>query len=98
MMLCNVLVPHPSFYGLLIFNIWWPPCLSIVMNVNCSHGEINFLCKFFVSTLCLVLTRLNMLFYLSLNSHNSLFLFLNFFKVWNQLNMCHELHVKDIQN
>jgi hypothetical protein len=45
-MLSNVLVLHPSFYGLLVFQIWWPPCLSIVMNVDCSHGEKKFLCKF----------------------------------------------------
>jgi hypothetical protein len=47
-MLCNVLVLCPSFYGLLVFQILWPPVLSIVivMNVNCSHGGKTFLCKF----------------------------------------------------
>jgi hypothetical protein len=37
---------HPSFYGLLVLQIWRPPILSIVMNVNCSRGGKNFLCKF----------------------------------------------------
>jgi len=69
MMLCNVLVLHRSLYGFLVLNIWWPLGLSIVMNVNCSHGENNFLCKFVVSTFCLVPIRLKMLFYLFLNSH-----------------------------
>jgi hypothetical protein len=45
-MLCNVLIIHPSFYGLLILQIWWPLGLFIVMNVNCSHGGKFFLCKF----------------------------------------------------
>jgi hypothetical protein len=80
MMLCNVLVLQPSFYGLLVFKFWWPLDLSIIMNVNYSHGEKHFLCKFITSTLCLVPTRLKMLFYLSLNSRNSLFLFLDFSK------------------
>jgi len=83
MMLCNVLVLHPSFYGLLVLKFWWPLGLSIVMNVNCSHSEKTFLCKFVISTLCLVRTKLKMLFYLCLNSQNSLFLFLDFFKVRN---------------
>jgi hypothetical protein len=81
MMLCNVLVLHPSFYDLLVLKIWWPPSFFIVMNVNCFHGEKKFLCKFIVSTLCLVPTGLKMLFYLSLNFQTSLFLFLNFLKV-----------------
>jgi len=75
MMLCNVLVLHLSFYGILVFNIWWPLGLSIVVNVNCSHGEKHFLCKFVVSTLCLVPTRLKMLFYLFKNIQNSFFYF-----------------------
>jgi hypothetical protein len=33
------LIFHRSLYGFLVLNIWWPPGLSIVMNVNCSHGE-----------------------------------------------------------
>jgi hypothetical protein len=72
---------HCSLYGFLVLNIWWPPSLYIVMNVNYSHGEKKFLSKFVILTFCLAPTRLNMLFYLSLNSHNSLFLFLDFFKV-----------------
>jgi hypothetical protein len=40
----------PFFYGLLVLNLWWPLGLSIVMNVNCFHGETNFLCKVVVST------------------------------------------------
>jgi hypothetical protein len=67
MMLCNVLVLHRSLYGFLVFNIWWPLGLSIVMNVNCSHGEKKFLCKFLGSTFCLVPTKLKILFYLFLN-------------------------------
>jgi hypothetical protein len=81
MMLCNVFVLHHSLYGFLVLNIWWPPGLYIVMNVNCSHGEKKFLPKFVILTFCLVPSRLNMLFYLSLNSQNSFFLFLDFFKV-----------------
>jgi len=80
MMLCNVLVLHPSFYGLLVFKFWWPLGLSIIMTVNYSHGEKHFLCKFIISTLCLVPTRLKMLFYLFLNSQNSMFLFQTFSK------------------
>jgi hypothetical protein len=83
MMLCDVFILHPSFYGLLVLKFWWPQGLSIVMNVNCFHGEKKFLCKFVVSTLCLVPTKLKMLFYLFLNFENSLFLFLDFLKVWN---------------
>jgi hypothetical protein len=49
MMLCNVLVLHPSFYGFLVLNIWWPQDLSIIMNVNYFHGEKHFLCKFVIS-------------------------------------------------
>ncbi len=45
MMLCNVLVLHVSLYGFIVLNIWWPPGLSIVMNVNYSHGEGTFLCN-----------------------------------------------------
>jgi hypothetical protein len=83
MMLCNVLVLHPSFYGLLVLKFWWPVGLSIVMNVDYSHGEKNILCKFVISTLCLMPTRLKMLFYLSLKFQNSLFLFSKNFKVRN---------------
>jgi hypothetical protein len=43
-MQCFIL--HPSFYGLLVLQIWWPPSLSIIMNVNYSHGGKKFLCKF----------------------------------------------------
>jgi hypothetical protein len=43
MMLCNVLVMHPSFYGFMVLNIWWPLNLSIVMNFNCFHGGKNIL-------------------------------------------------------
>jgi hypothetical protein len=75
MMLCDVLVLHSSFYGLLVFKFFWQLGLSIIMNVNCCHGEKHFLCRFIISTLCLVPTKLKMLFYLSLNSQNSLFLF-----------------------
>jgi hypothetical protein len=86
-MLWNVLVLHCFLYGFLVLNIWWPLGLFIVMNVNCSHGEKNFLCKYVVSTFCLVATRLKMLFYLFLNSQNSLFLFSKNFKVRNILNI-----------
>jgi hypothetical protein len=88
MMSCNVLVLHLSFYGFLVLNIWWQPCLSIVMNVKCFHGEKHFLCKFVISTLCLVIIGLKILFYLSSKFQNSLKIFLNFFRVWNELNMC----------
>jgi len=80
MILCNVLMLHSSFCNRLILKIWWPLGLSIVMNVNFSHGEKNFLCKFVVSIFCLVLTKLNLLFYLSLNSQNSFFLIFWFFQ------------------
>jgi hypothetical protein len=39
MKLCNVLVLHPSFYGLLNLKMWWPLDLSSVMNVSYLHGE-----------------------------------------------------------
>jgi hypothetical protein len=45
MMLRNVSILHPSFYGLLVLQMWWPLGLSVVMNVNCFHGGIFFLCK-----------------------------------------------------
>jgi hypothetical protein len=80
MMLCNVLILHRSLYGFVVLNIWWPLGLSIVMNVNCSHGEKNFLCKFFVSTFCLVPIRLKMLFYLFLNSQKFIVFIFNFFQ------------------
>jgi len=68
------------FNGLLVFKFLWQLGLSIIMNVNCCHGENHFLCRFIISTLCLVPTKLKMLFYLSLNSQNSFFLFQTFSK------------------
>jgi len=50
-------------YDLLVFKFWWPPSLSIIMYVNYSNGEKNFLWKFVISTLYLMPTRLKMLFF-----------------------------------
>jgi hypothetical protein len=81
MILCNVLVLHRYLYDFLVQNIWWPLGLFIIMNVHYSHGEKNCHANLLFQHFYLVPIRLKMLFYLFFNFQNSLFLFLNFFKV-----------------
>lgn len=71
---------------LFAFKFWWASSLFTVMSVFWYVSEKLFSWKFDILTLFLVFTRFNMLFYYFLNFQNWLFVFLNYFKVWNLLN------------
>lgn len=65
------------------FKFWWISSLFTAMSVFCYDSEKWFSWKFDIFTFFLMSTKFNMLFYYFFNFQNWLFIFWNYFKVWN---------------